>query len=75
MVEGVAQPLSWQEFIAWQNARREIVTPFEYDILAAMDDAYVAATNAELENARATLRDRHEAEATALASKGKGKRR
>lgn len=66
--EGVALPIAWSEFISWQNATRHIVMPFEFDILSAMDDAFVAGTNEELAAARAAL----EAQAKADAAKSKG---
>jgi len=67
--EGVAVPLEWNDFLAWAAATGEIVKPFEYDILADMDDAFVTETNAELSRSRAILKDQAEKDAKAAAKK------
>lgn len=51
--DGVCEPFPPSEFVAWRDASGNIVYPFEYAILRAMDGAYCAETNKELADYRA----------------------
>lgn len=46
--DGVCFPIPPTEFVAWVQATKQIVYPWEYAILGAMDLAYVAEMNIEL---------------------------
>lgn len=61
--EGTCDPIPPSEFIAWREATGAIVYPREYATLCAMDDAYCAEMNPELD----AYRERREAEAAEAA--------
>ena len=46
--EHVCEPIPPSEMLAWLTLKRLIVSPAEYDILAAIDDAYCDEMNKEL---------------------------
>lgn len=46
--DGETHPIPPTEFVAWVQATKQIVYPWEYAILGAMDLAYVAEMNIEL---------------------------
>ena len=46
--DGVCCPIAPSEFVAWENISGNIVHPFEFTFLRAMDAAYVKETNIEL---------------------------
>lgn len=51
--DGVCRQIPPSDWLAWQQMTGHIVNPVEFDILATMDRAYVAAVNEEFEAARA----------------------
>ena len=50
--DGVCCPIPPSDFQAWIALKREIVYPWEYDILSAMDVAFCDETNKELSDKR-----------------------
>lgn len=51
--DGVCYLISPSEWMAWRDITRNLVYPWEFDILAAMDRAYARAVNEEIEAGRA----------------------
>ena len=56
MDDGVCNRIPPSEWLAWQQMTGDIVYPWEYDILTAMDRAYCAAVNGEIAAGRALER-------------------
>lgn len=48
--QGYCRPISAQDYKAWQELTGEIVEPADYDILQAMDAAYVNEMNKEIQD-------------------------
>lgn len=69
VVEGVCGPIPPSEFLAWATLTDNIVYPWEYGILTAMDVAFCDETNKELADRRAL-----DAENARLAAAKGGKR-
>jgi hypothetical protein len=65
--DGICDPIPPSEWLAWQTLTGEIVHPWEHAILAAMDIAFCAEMNKELEAKRAEHHDE-------MQQKGKGKK-
>lgn len=69
ILDGVAQPVEWEEFRAYVETNDILIYPFEYAILRDMDTAYVSATNEELNLTADELRAKAEAEAKKMRRK------
>lgn len=67
VVEGVCGPVPPSDWLGWQQITGNIVYPWEYDILAAMDVAFCDEMNKELEAKR-------EAQYEEAQKRGKGKK-
>lgn len=53
IIDGSCRRIPPSEWLAWQQMKGDIVHPWEYDILAAMDRAYCAGVDGEIEAGRA----------------------
>lgn len=51
-VEGIYRLIPPSEWLAWRDITRDLVHPWEFAILAAMDRAYTGAVNVEIEAGR-----------------------
>lgn len=69
--DGICTPIPPSEFMAWKEATGEIVHPFEYAILRAMDAAFCAETNKELADYRVRQIEAQKAEIEAARPKGR----
>lgn len=67
VLEGVCSPIPPSEWLAWQRLTGDVVYPWEYGILAAMDIAFCDELNTELEARRSAQQD----EADQKAKQGK----
>lgn len=57
VTEGVCSPIPPTEWLAWITLSGEIVYPWEHRILTAMDVAFCAELNKELDAQRSTQQD------------------
>lgn len=63
IVGGAVKRITWQDFVAWRSVTRNLVRPYEFAILRAMDLACCEALEGELQRARATAEDEAKREA------------
>lgn len=55
--DGFCKPIRPGDYLAWQELSREIVEPADYDILRAMDVAYVSEMNKEIADDRKRMEE------------------
>lgn len=75
--EGVCEPLPPSEFVAWSITTGNVIHPWEYAILRAMDRIYCRETNLELIDYQERQKEAMAADASAAKKKrgwfGRGK--
>ena len=61
--DGFYKPIPPSEYLAWQQLTENIVYPWEYDIMFAMDAVYCDEMNKEIQSRQQARLDRKEREA------------